>query len=214
MTTKHNRWIDISVPLYSGMVHWPGDPEFHAQHAKSIARGDVCNVTQFSTSAHIGTHMDAPLHFLRNGVGIEQLPLDAVLGPCRVVEIQHENSIQPEELSRHHLQPDERILFKTLNSSRGWKTDRFIEDFVYISKEAAEFLVDRQVRTVGVDYLSVGGFRKDGVETHQILLGAPIWIIEGLNLSEVDPGSYELICLPIKMLGSDGAPARAILRTL
>ena len=215
MTTTNNRgWIDISVPLYSGMVHWPGDPEFHSELAKSLASGDVCNVTKLSSSVHIGTHMDAPRHFLQNGVGIDQMPLDAVLGPCRVLEIKDPEAIKPAELREQNLQPRERILFKTVNSARAWKTDEFIQDFVYVSKEAAQFLVERQVQTVGVDYLSVGGFFKDGIETHHILLGAEVWIIEGLNLSGVEPGPYELICLPIKLRGSDGAPARAILRPL
>jgi arylformamidase len=213
-TTNNHAWIDISVPLYPDMVHWPGDPEFHSELAKSLGTGDVCSLTQLSTSAHIGTHMDAPRHFLKNGVGIDQMPLDTVLGPCRVLEIKDPEAIKPAELRDHNLQPGERILFKTINSARAWKTDEFVKDFVYVSKEAAQFLVDRQVQTVGVDYLSVGGFFKDGVETHQILLGAKVWIIEGLNLSGVDPGPYELICLPIKLRGSDGAPARAVLRSL
>ena len=207
-----NDWIDISLPLYPGMAHWPGDPPFQSDRARAISRGDVCNLTQLTTSAHIGTHMDAPKHFIDDGVGIDAMPLAAVVGPCRVVQINDAQAIQPAELEPAHLRPGERILFKTRNSARGWSTDQFLKDFVYISKEAAQFLVDRGVQTVGVDYLSVGGFFKDGVETHHILLGAPIWVIEGLNLSQVQPGSYELICLPIKLRGSDGAPARAILR--
>jgi arylformamidase len=204
-------WIDISVPLYPGMVHWPGDPEFHSERAKSLDQNDDCNLTCFSTSAHIGTHMDAPNHFLAGGAGIDQMPLDAGVGRCRVIQIEDKKAIRPAELADQRLGPGERILFKTRNSARAWKSDAFVEDFVYISKEAAQFLVERRVRTVGVDYLSVGGFFTDGIETHQILLGAQVWIIEGLNLAEVSPGNYELVCLPIKLLGSDGAPARAIL---
>jgi arylformamidase len=212
-TLEHNDgWIDISVPLYPGMVHWPGDPAFHSSLAKSLTGGDVCNVTQMSTSVHIGTHMDAPRHFLKNGVGMEALPLPAVIGRCRVIPINDPEAIKPAELEDQNLQPGERVLFKTRNSARGWATDEFLQDFVYVSKEAAQFLVDHKVRTVGVDYLSVGGFKRDGVETHQILLGAQVWIIEGLNLSSVTPGSYELICLPVKIRGCDGAPARALLR--
>ena len=210
--TKDTEWIDISVPLYQGMVHWPGDPEFRSGRAKSIRKGDVCNVTQISTSVHIGTHMDAPHHFIESGIGIDQAPLQSLIGPCRVIPIKDRESIKPKELAAYRLYPGERILFKTRNSGRGWKTDAFLKDFVYVSKEAAQFLVDRGVQTVGVDYLSVGGFFKDGVETHHILLGAKVWIIEGLNLSRIKPGRYDLICLPIKLRGTDGAPARAILR--
>ncbi|HEY6407453.1 MAG TPA: cyclase family protein, partial [Ktedonobacteraceae bacterium] len=123
-------------------------------------------------------------------------------------------SIKPEELEPHHIQPGERVLFKTVNSARGWQTDTFLEDFVYISQEAARYLAAVGVQTVGIDYLSVGGYTQDAVETHVALLGAGIWIIEGLDLSQVDAGTYELICLPIKITGSDGGPARAILRKM
>ena len=205
-------WIDISVPIYTGMVRWPGDPGIVVSRAKSIDKGDVCNVSQLALGAHTGTHMDAPLHFIANGRSMEKLPIDATVGPCRVVEIKDRESIKPAELRPFKFKPGERILFKTPNSRRSWKTADFDEDFVYISKEAAQFLVDRGVMTVGVDYLSIGGFKKDGVETHRIMLGAGIWVIEGLNLSKVKPGKYELACLPLKIVGADGAPARAVLR--
>jgi arylformamidase len=207
-----NGWLDVSTPLRTGMVHWPGDPEFKAHLAKSLDHGDVCNLTELTTSVHIGTHMDAPRHFIKDGVGMDKMPLDAVLGACRVVEIKDKEAIKPVELETQGLRAGERILFKTRNSTRAWKSDEFAKDFVYISKEAAQFLVDRRVRTVGVDYLSIGGFYQDGVPTHQILLGAQVWVIEGLQLAKVKPGKYELICLPLKLVGADGAPARAILR--
>ena len=136
------------------------------------------------------------------------------MGPCRVIEIRDREAIRPGELVPQKLKAGERILFRTRNSRRAWKSAEFFEKFVYISKEAAAYLVDRGVQTVGVDYLSVGGFCNDGVETHQILLGARVWIIEGLNLSRIRPGRYELACLPIKLQGSDGAPARAVIRPL
>jgi arylformamidase len=194
------------------MVHWPGDPKFKSSRAQSIADGGTSNVTEISTSVHVGTHMDAPVHFIEGGWGIEKMPLDATIGPCRVIEIKDRKAIRPEELQQHKLRPGERILFKTRNSTRAWKTDEFVEDFVYISKEAAAFLVKAGVQTVGVDYLSVGGFETDSKETHQVLLQARVWIIEGLNLSKARQGRYELLCLPLKLAGSDGAPARAILR--
>jgi arylformamidase len=205
-------WIDISVPLYNGMAHWPGDPVFRGSRAKSIEQGDVCNLTEVSTCVHTGTHMDAPRHFIKDGVGMEKMPLEAVIGRCRVVEIKDREAIKPGELKPLRLREGERVLFKTRNSTRAWKKKEFVKDFVYVSKEAAQFLVDRGVQTIGVDYLSVGGFYKDGPETHRILLGAEVWIIEGLNLAKIVPGQYELFCLPIKIVGSDGAPARAVLR--
>ena len=212
MPAAKNGWIDISVPLYTGMAHWPGDPEFESGLAKSIDGGAVCNLTRLSTSAHIGTHMDAPRHFIRDGVTMEKLPLDAVIGPCRVIEIKHKVAITPEELKPLKLRTGERVLFKTRNSRRSWKMAEFDKDFIFISKEAAQHIVDCGVMTVGVDYLSVGGFYKDGVETHRILLGAKVWIIEGINLAIIRPGKYDLTCLPIKIAGADGAPARAVLR--
>ena len=206
------KWIDISVSLHSGMVHWPDNPPVKIERMKDMDKGAVCNVSVMSLGAHTGTHMDAPLHFFKNGKSLDKLPLEATIGPARVVEIKDREMVRPDELRAHNLRRGERILFKTRNSSRCWKTDAFVENFVYISREAARHLVDRGIRTIGVDYLSVGGFRRDGLETHRILLGAEVWIIEGINLSKVKPGNYELVCLPLKVLGSDGAPARALLR--
>jgi arylformamidase len=177
-----------------------------------IEHGDVANVSTLSLGSHTGTHMDSPLHFVRGGEGIDRMPLDATMGRARVIEIQDPTSINPEELVPHGIGRGERILFKTRNSALIWWTQDFIEDFVYISREAARYLAEREVRTVGVDYLSVGGFHKDGVERHQALLGAGIWVIEGLDLSGVEPGEHELICLPLKVEEGDGAPARALLR--
>ena len=205
-------WIDVTVPLRTGMVHWPGDPPARISHALDMERGDPCTVSLLEIGAHTGTHMDAPAHFVRGGVGIDALPLDTAIGSARVIAIQDPESIKPEELRRHRLRRGERILFKTGNSARCWDKDSFVEDFVYISAAAAQYLAERQVRLVGIDYLSVGGFRADGVETHQALLQAGIWIIEGLNLKRVRPGRVQLVCLPLRIAGADGAPCRAILR--
>ncbi len=146
---------------------------------------------------------------------MEAMPIEAVVGPCRVIELKHKKAITVEELKPHKLRQGERVLFKTRNSTKSWKlakTATFDENFIYIPADTAQYLVDRGVMTVGVDYLSVGGYMKDGVECHQILLGAEVWIIEGLNLAKIKPGNYELVCLPLKIVGADGAPARAILR--
>jgi arylformamidase len=206
-------WIDISVPIYSGMVHWPDNPPVLIERIMDLAHGDAANVSKIEMGAHTGTHMDAPRHFLADGIGLDEMPLDATIGPARVIGIEHLRVILPAELETHNLHPGERVLFRTQNSERCWKNDQFIEDFVYISAAAAQFLVERKVQTVGIDYLSVGGYVYDGVETHQILLEAGIWLIEGLNLSEVKSGLYDLVCLPLRIVGADGAPARAILRS-
>ena len=216
------QWIDVSVMVRDGMVHWPGDSEcriaLDAKLGERIPgqRGKTspCNLTKISFSAHTGTHMDAPRHFVADGDTMESIPLNAVVGPCRVIEIKNPRTISVEELHPHKLKRGDRILFKTRNSVKSWrlaKTGTFDKNFVYIPAETALYLVESGVRTVGVDYLSVGGWQKDGAECHQILLGAKVWIIEGLDLSKAKPGKHELICLPLKILGSDGAPARAIL---
>lgn len=213
MSDEHP-WIDISVPLYTGMVHWPDNPPVHIERDLDISHGDLCNVSKLSFGAHTGTHMDAPVHWIAGAPGIDTMPLDATLGRARVLEIADPVSVKPAELEPHNIQAGERILLKTRNSTRAWASDAFVEDFVYISHDAARYLAERHVRTVGVDYLSVGGFTVDGPETHRALLTAGIWIIEGLNLSQVTPGDYELICLPVKIRDGDGAPSRALLRPL
>lgn len=207
-----NDWIDISVPLHTGMVHWPDNPPVQIEYMLHIGRGDICTVSTLSMGSHTGTHMDGPFHFLPEGLGLHEMPLDAAIGRARVIEIHDPESIKPDELRPHKIQAGERLLFKTLNSTCCWKTDTFVENFVYISQEAARYLASVGVQTVGIDYLSVGGFKKDGFETHEALLKANIWIIEGLDLSQIEPGIYELICLPLRIAESDGAPARAILR--
>jgi len=140
------------------------------------------------------------------------MPLDTTIGRARVIEIRDRESIKPDELYGHRIRRGERVLFRTRNSEHGWTNERFIEDFVFVSLEAARFLADRGVRLVGVDYLSVGGYKRDGPEVHRALLAAGVWITEGLDLSNVRQGKYDLICLPLRLAGGDGAPARAILR--
>jgi arylformamidase len=205
-------WIDVSVSLRDRMVTWPGDPEAHIGQVLSLERGDPCTVSLIEIGAHTGTHMDAPAHFVAGGAGIDSMPSDAAVGPARVIAIANPESVNVRELEPHQIQPGERILFKTRNSHRDWQAEPFAEDFVYVSADAARYLVERRVLLVGIDYLSVGGFRMDGVETHQALLNAGIWIIEGLYLNEVPAGPVELICLPLKIAGGDGAPARALVR--
>jgi arylformamidase len=209
---RSREWIDVSVPVQTGMVHWPGDPEVTLERRMSIAKGDEANVTRIEMSAHTGTHMDAPLHFFDEDPGIEALPLDIALGPARVVRIEGEEPIDRGQLEGLDIQSGERILFRTANSNRPWWERDFNSAYVNVSLEAAELLGEVGVALVGVDYLSVGGYETDNAETHRALLGAGAWIVEGLDLSDVEPGDCELICLPIRLVGSDGAPARALLR--
>lgn len=205
-------WIDITVPLSDGMVHWPGDPPVKVFRLRDMGKGDDFNMTALSMSVHTATHLDAPSHFTKLKTGIDKMPLSAVVGNARVIEIEDKELIREEELRAHRIRKGERILFKTRNSKRKWGKKPFDENFVHLSTDAAKYLVERQVQTIGVDYLSIGGYEGNVVEVHHIILNASIWVIEGLDLSQVEPGDYELICLPIKIENCEGAPARALLR--
>jgi arylformamidase len=207
-------WIDVSVTVRHGMPHWPDNPPIVMERAMELLRGHACNLSHLAMGVHTGTHIDAPVHFIHQAAGVDEMPLAATMGPARVIQIADPREITADELRGHLLQAGERVLFRTANSPRCWQADTFVEDFVYISEQAAEHLAETRVRTVGVDYLSVGGYHADGAKIHRILLSAGIWIIEGLDLSAVGAGRYEMICLPVKLHGSDGAPARALLRSL
>lgn len=194
------------------MVKWPGDPPVKIERLLDLDHGDESNISMISMGSHTGTHMDAPLHFIKGGKGLDEMPFIATIGLSRVIEIFDKESIKTKELIHHQIRQGERILFKTKNSEKCWHSKSFIEDFIYIPQDTAEFLVDRKVRTIGIDYLSVGGFRENGAKTHLRLLEAGIWIIEGLNLAHVEHGKYQLICLPLRIIKSDGAPARAVIK--
>lgn len=209
-----SHWIDISVPLKDGMIHWPGDPPVRISRVKDIAQGNSTNLSALSIGAHSGTHVDAPVHFLPGGKGIDQAEVSALVGRARVLEINNAESVTAEELSSHRIRKGDRLLFKTRNSSRAWHELPFMKDFVYLTDEGARFLAERRVRLVGVDYLSAGSYRYGGKEVHRSLLAAGVWLIEGLDLSAVTVGSYYLMCLPLRIVGGDGAPARAVLRRL
>jgi arylformamidase len=208
------RWIDVSVRLRNGMPHWPDNPPVRIERLLDIDRGDVANVSAIAMGSHTGTHMDAPLHFVRDGKGLDEMDLGATIGRARVIGIEDDIAVQRGELEPHDIAAGERVLFKTNNSRRCWSSDAFVEDFVYVAADAASYLASTGVGTVGIDYLSVGGFQRDAVETHRALLEAGIWIIEGLDLSAVEPGDFELVCLPLLIERSDGAPARPLLRPL
>jgi len=211
-------WIDVTIPLKNGMVVWPNDIKVEIERRHSIERGDMANNSAIHFGVHTGTHMDAPLHFIATGKSIDQLPFDTAIGLARVIEINDKVSIKTEELKRHNIKQGERILFKTVNSHRCWETDDFVKDFVYITGKAAQFLVDAGVILIGVDYLSVGSpldpERAKSLDTHQILLGAGLWLIEGMNLSSTSPGNYNLICLPLRLMDTEGSPARVILQPI
>ena len=204
---------DISLTIAEDLPVWPGDPKIELKKISQIDNGEEANVTHLSACVHIGTHVDAPDHFLGNGETVENLSLDLLVGPALVVEVPVEGQITAMDLQSITIpEGTKRLLIKTANSqiwAEGLK--EFKEDFIAIEADAAEYLVNQGVEVVGVDYLSVAPFA-DPAPTHQILLKAGTLIIEGLNLSEIVPGEYTLYCLPLKIKGSDGAPARVLLQ--
>jgi arylformamidase len=207
-----SEWIDITVSIRNGMPYWPDNPPPRIERMMDLERGDDATVSTLVVGSHTGTHMDAPLHFIEGGQGLEDMPLTATIGECRVIDINHPEIITVDELKKHRIASGERVLFKTNNSAQGWPDRKFLTQFVYLSTEAARWLVAQRVWTIGVDYLSIGGYEKNGPEVHRVLLEAGVWIIEGLDLSRVQAGRYDLICLPLKFDHSDGAPARAVIR--
>jgi len=204
-------WIDISVSIYAGMVLWPGDPPVEISHPMHLDRGDVCTVSRLALGVHTGTHVDAPNHFVRGAKGVDSLSLEAMVGPARVIEILEIAAIGEAELSGRGIEHGDRILVKTSNSLRCWNTDEFVSDFAHLTLDGAAYLAGVGVRTVGIDYLSIG-HGDEGPAVHRALLGAQILVVEGLNFSGVEPGEYDLVCLPLKIRGGDGAPARALLK--
>jgi arylformamidase len=204
---------DITLPISPAMPVWPGDPPVTLEQIESMDRGAHANVTRLDMSAHTGTHVDAPHHFLNDGRTVENLPLDALIGPALVVQLPDELDLVTAAALEAASVPagTERLLLRTRNSHL-WARRQldFFPAFIGISADGAEWLVRRGLRLVGVDYLSVAPFQQSEA-THRILLAAGIVLLEGADLHTVPPGAYELYCLPLKLLGSDGAPARVVL---
>ncbi len=213
-TPLDRNWIDVSVPVRAGMVHWPDDPEVEIIRIADMAEGYPMNLSMLSMSAHTGTHVDAPLHMVSEGAAIDQAPLALLVGRARVIEIVSEKIIEPGELRDKGIEPGSRILFKTANSPRCWKASGFVEDYVGLSPAAADYLAERKVALVGIDYLSIGPYGPENEQTHQVLLHAGVWVIEGLDLSAVEAGEYEMVCLPINLVRAEGSPARVIVRRM
>jgi arylformamidase len=209
---------DVSVPLSEVTPTYPGDPGIEITAWHTIADGDASNVSLLHFGAHSGTHVDAPAHFIEGGNRADFLSLESLIGPAEVVEVPANiNAIDEEFAATLTLTPGQRVLFKTRNSTF-WNepAQGFRSDYAYLNSGAARLLVESGIRLVGIDYLSVEQFQSEKFETHQILLSNGVTILEGLDLRGIAAGSYELICLPLKIAGGsgDGAPARAVLRTL
>jgi arylformamidase len=202
---------DISVDIQVGMPTYPGDAKFKSRKLKSV-ESDGYEIHRLSLGNHTGTHVDAPAHFIQDGATITELPLDILNGRVRVIEIQNKYQVGLTEVQNLKLDNDFRILFKTRNSSL-WKTrKRFQKNYVYLTLDAAKYLAENDIKLIGFDYLSVEKFGDSEHPVHRYLLGNQVIILEGLNLSEVEEGEYEICCLPMKLTGLDAAPARVILR--
>jgi len=203
--------IDVTVPLDANVPLYPGNTPFSLEPVQRIGRGDSSNVSTLHMSAHAGTHVDAPRHFFDEAPGTEALPLEMLVGRARIIEVTSRKGITAEDLARFDLSEDVRVLIKTANS-RLWGSPEFHPDYIGVTESGARHLVDHGIKVLGVDYLSVEEFKRPGAPAHHILLGGGTIVIEGLNLRDVEPGMYEMYCLPLSIVGSDGAPARVVLR--
>jgi arylformamidase len=205
------RFYDVTVPLSAAVPVFPGDPRFHMEFSHRIADGQPYNVARITMGAHSGTHVDAPYHFLADGGTVDQLPLEILIGKCRVIELGTREKIERADLESQDLRADLRVLLKTRMSGQ-LKNREFQEDFVYLTPDAAQYLVQAGIKLVGIDYLSVEKFGSEDFGSHHALLGAGVVIVEGLDLSEVEPGEYDMTCLPLRIVGADGCPARVVLK--
>lgn len=205
--------IDISVPITEELAVWPGAPKTEIGFRRSMKRGDKSNNSNLFMNCHTGTHVDAPLHFLAKGTSVEQMPLGSMVGEAFVIDLSSHPEIETTDLEKlwpHH--PVRRILLKTRNSAL-WKTrsHEFVTDYCALSQKAAEWFLEKRVALIGIDYLSIQKFG-DSPIVHELLLKAGVVVLEGIDLSNVEQGFYELFCLPLNLVGAEGAPARAILR--
>jgi arylformamidase len=203
--------LDVTVPIRPGMVVFDGDPPVRLERVARLADGDPSNLSRLDFGVHTGTHVDAPVHFIDGGHGVDRMPLDAMLGPALVVDATGlRDHIDAETVAGLHLPADtERLLLKTANS-RLWELEEFSSEFVALTESGAKALVARGIRLIGIDYLSVAPFGAPA-PVHEALLGAGVVVLEGLDLRAAEPGPWQLFCLPARIEGCDGAPARVVL---
>jgi arylformamidase len=204
---------DVTVTLRAGMPTWDGEPDPECRPIKEIGvDGEEAQVSLLTVGTHTGTHVDAPAHFIPGGATVDMLPLDALVGPCRVVQVHADRLIEPVDLESGATNTT-RLLLKT-RSGRLWEAPTFRHDFVALSAAAAEWLVAEGVLLIGIDYLSIDPYDAQPAVAHLTLLRAGVIVLEGLDLRDVPPGEYDLAALPLKLAGADGAPARVVLRSI
>jgi arylformamidase len=213
MSDAARRIWDVSMPVRNGGLVYPGNPPIAISLMQSIAKGDTANVSRLDFGSHTATHVDAPLHFMAGGAGVDELPLDVLIGPARLIAVPDDAmSVGEAELRKHDLKGVTRLLIRSRNSAWLASGDpEFHKDFTHVAPDGASYLVSIGVRLVGVDYLSVEQFHSAEHRTHRTLLDNGVVIVEGMVLSEPPPGDYDLYCLPLLLAGLDSAPARAVL---
>jgi arylformamidase len=210
-------WYDISVPLKQGMISLPIDPVPPKIYRFSdVDLGAKVTMSMLEIISHTGTHIDTPRHFIPGGSTVSDMPLDATVGPARVIEIKDPETIKVPELKKHNIKKGERLLFKTRNSPASYESPKFVEDYVYLDGDAADYLAGKKIRLFGLDCLTIGNIKDEQsvMKTHQALLSAGVYILEFCALGHVPPGEYELLCLPLLMYNGDAGPCRAFLRPL
>ena len=210
MVFEYSEWYDISVSISGDLQIYPGDIRPELKPIASIDHGDLANMLELRLGSHTGTHVDVPRHFLRDGKNLDQVSLDQFWGRAKVFQLLVKEKIDREKIANLDIQARDIILFKTRNSEL-WGVQEFQRDFVYLTVEAAEYLVEKKVKAVGIDYLSIEKFKSKSHPTHDTLLKNEIVILEGINLKDVSPGEYFLFFFPLKLKGADGSPVRAVL---
>ena len=213
--SKKSTWIDITLPIYPGMIAGPSDPPVVFKLWRDPAKGDRVTMALTTMITHTGTHIDAPRHFFVDGTTVDELPIETFIGPARVIEIKDADSIKPEELEKYDIKAGERLLFKTKNSAL-YKSEKYTTPHVYFTNEAARFLVTKKVLLIGIDYITVGPYNspQDNDYLHKLFLKGGVSILEEYDLTGVTPGLYELIALPIRLRERDAATCRAVIRPL
>ena len=214
-TLSSTGWLDVSATLQPATTPvYEGDAAMKFEFLRDMRRGDALTLSAYSLGAHSGTHIDAPMHFVADGASIDQVSLDRLIGPALVIDIADGvQAIDAAELGRHEWKGAQRVIFRTRSSLRGWMASPvFHRDFAYIAPDAAQLLADAGVQLVGIDYLSAEQFGASAPRTHRILLGKGSPVVEGLSLERAQAGEYDLIVLPLKVAGHEGAPARAVMR--
>jgi arylformamidase len=206
-----SRIYDISVPIRTGGLVYPGNPEIEIALQQAVAKGAGANVSTIRFGSHTGTHADAARHFFDDGQSVDLIPLERLVGPALLLSFPDDlRAIGAADLRKHDLKGQTRILLRTRNSAL-LSQEEFVRDYTYLAPDGAQYLVDNGVELVGIDYLSIEQFHSGHHMTHRTLLARSVVILEGLDLSVPPPGEYQLICLPLRIQGCDGAPARAVL---